>query len=85
MICPVYTQNAVGRYVYLPEPMTMVRMKSADEYELEKYEAGHYFVEIPAQEIVFFIRTDTEYHCTRAQSTLRQCLRMNVSGLESRL
>ena len=56
MICPVYTQNAVGRYVYLPEPMTMVRMKSADEYELEKYEAGHYFVEIPAQEIVFFIR-----------------------------
>ena len=56
MICPVYTQNAVGRYVYLPEPMTMVRMKSADEYELEKYGAGHYFVEIPAQEIVFFIR-----------------------------
>ncbi len=56
MICPVYTQNAVGRYVYLPAPMTMVRMKSADEYELEKYEAGHYFVEIPAQEIVFFIR-----------------------------
>lgn len=56
MICPVYTQNAVGRYVYLPDPMTMVRMKSADEYELEKYEAGHYFVEIPAQEIVFFIR-----------------------------
>lgn len=56
MICPVYTQNAVGRHVYLPEPMTMVRMKSADEYELEKYEAGHYFVEIPAQEIVFFIR-----------------------------
>lgn len=56
MICPVYTQNAVGRYVYLPEPMTMVRMKSADEYELEKYEAGHYFVDIPAQEIVFFIR-----------------------------
>lgn len=56
MICPVYTQNAVGRYVYLPAPMTMVRMKSADEYELEKYEAGHYFVEIPAQELVFFIR-----------------------------
>ena len=56
MICPVYTQNAVGRYVYLPEPMTMVRMKSADEYKLEKYEAGHYFIEIPEQEIVFFIR-----------------------------
>ncbi len=56
MICPVYTQNAVGRYVYLPEPMTMVRMKDSDDYELEKYEAGHYFVEIPAQELVFFIR-----------------------------
>ncbi len=60
MICPVYTQNAIGRYVYLPEPMTMVRMKSADEYELEKYDAGHYFVEIAAQEIVFFIRNGHE-------------------------
>ena len=56
MICPVYTQNAIGRYVYLPEPMTMVRMKSDEDYELEKYDAGHYFVEIPAEEIVFFIR-----------------------------
>lgn len=60
MICPVYTQNAIGRYVYLPEPMTMVRMKSEDEYELEKYDAGHYFVEIAAQEIVFFIRDGHE-------------------------
>ncbi len=60
MICPVYTQNAIGRYVYLPEPMTMVRMKSSDEYELEKYDAGHYFVEIAAQEIVFFIRDGHE-------------------------
>ncbi len=60
MICPVYTQNAIGRYVYLPEPMTMVRMKSEDEYELEKYDAGHYFVEIAAQEIVFFIRNGHE-------------------------
>lgn len=60
MICPVYTQNAIGRYVYLPEPMTMVRMKSADEYELEKYDAGHYFVEIATQEIVFFIRNGHE-------------------------
>lgn len=60
MICPVYIQNAIGRYVYLPEPMTMVRMKSEDEYELEKYDAGHYFVEIAAQEIVFFIRNGHE-------------------------
>ena len=27
MIAPVYTQNATGRYVYLPEDMLMVRMK----------------------------------------------------------
>lgn len=60
MICPVYTQNAIGRYVYLPELMTMVRMKSSDEYALEKYDAGHYFVEIAAQEIVFFIRDGHE-------------------------
>ncbi len=56
MIAPVYTQNASGRYVYLPEPMKLVRLKSMEEIETEVLEQGHYYIEIPLDEVVFFIR-----------------------------
>lgn len=56
MIAPVYTQNAKGRYVYLPEPMKLVRMRSVEEIETEVLEKGHYYVEVPLEEVVFFIR-----------------------------
>jgi len=55
MIAPVYTQNAVGRYVYLPEDMTAVRM-AGGELTLTEINKGHHFVEIPENEVVFFIR-----------------------------
>ena len=58
MIAPVYTQNAVGRYVYLPEEMKEIRMKSMEEIEEIILPAGHHFVEIGLDEIVFFIRPD---------------------------
>ena len=56
MIAPVYTQNATGRYVYLPENMTMVRMRAVDDYELTEYKAGHHYIDIELNEVVFFIR-----------------------------
>lgn len=58
MIAPVYTQNAKGRYVYLPEPMKLVRLKSMGQIEEEALEKGHYYVEIPLDEVVFFIRPE---------------------------
>ena len=57
MIAPVYTQNALGRYVYLPEDMTAVRM-SGGNLAFTEMEKGHHFVEIPENEVVFFIRKD---------------------------
>lgn len=56
MIAPVYTQNAKGRYVYLPEPMKLVRLKGMGHMETEVLEQGHYYIEIPLDEVVFFIR-----------------------------
>ncbi len=56
MIAPVYEPNALGRYVYLPENMMMVRFKSDREYECESMAKGHHFVEIPTCEAVIFIR-----------------------------
>lgn len=58
MIAPVYTQNAGGRYVYLPEPMKLVRLKSMEQTETEILEQGHYYIEIPLDEVVFFIRPE---------------------------
>ncbi len=56
MIAPVYTQNANGRYVYLPENMTMIKV-NADSSITETYmEKGHHYVDVPLNEIVFFIR-----------------------------
>lgn len=56
MIAPVYKQNAKGRYVYLPEEMMLVRMKSCDKCERTILPKGHHYVDIPLDELVFFIR-----------------------------
>ncbi|MBP0956289.1 MAG: alpha-glucosidase [Oscillospiraceae bacterium] len=56
MIAPVYKQNAQGRYVYLPEEMMLVRMKSCNEYETQMLQRGHHYVDIALDELVFFIR-----------------------------
>ncbi|MDE5896501.1 MAG: alpha-glucosidase, partial [Clostridia bacterium] len=56
MIAPVYEQNAAGRYVYLPESMKMIRMRSATDYRTETLKAGDHYLEIPLGEIVFFVR-----------------------------
>lgn len=56
MIAPVYRQNAQGRYVYLPEEMMMVRMKSRNDCQTEILPKGHHYVDIALDELVFFIR-----------------------------
>lgn len=58
MITPIYTQNATGRYVYLPEEMMLVRMRSLTDYETEVLAAGHHYVKAELSELVFFIRKD---------------------------
>ena len=57
MIAPVYKQNANGRYVYLPEEMMLVRMRSWDNYETQILSKGHHFVDVSLDELVFFIRS----------------------------
>lgn len=56
MIAPVYEPNAIGRYVYIPEDMLAVHFKSEDDYTAEEYTPGHYFIKIPTDEAVIFIR-----------------------------
>lgn len=56
MIAPIYNQNAKGRYVYLPEEMMLVRMRSDEDYETEILPKGHHYVPAELNELVFFIR-----------------------------
>ncbi len=56
MIAPVYRQNAKGRYVYLPEEMMLVRMRSLEDSDTEILEKGHHYIKAELNELVFFIR-----------------------------
>lgn len=58
MIAPVYTQNASGRYVYLPEEMLMIRMRGLHDYECAKMEKGHHYVDAELDQMLFFLRPD---------------------------
>ena len=56
MIAPVYTQNARGRYVYLPEDMLLVRLRSASDYDLYPLEAGHHWIDLELHEMALFVK-----------------------------
>ncbi len=57
MIAPVYTQNARGRYVYLPEEMKFVKFLPDGSISEEILEKGHHYVEIALNEVPLFIRS----------------------------
>ena len=56
MIAPVYTQNATGRYVYLPENMKLIRFRAFDDYDEEILGAGDHYVKADLNEILVFVR-----------------------------
>ena len=55
MICPVYEQNAGGRYVYLPENMTFVKL-SGTSVTTEKMSKGTHYIEVALNEVPLFIK-----------------------------
>lgn len=70
MIAPVYTQNALGRYVYIPKNMMQVRLTDNGMLTQSLIEKGHHFIEIPLNELVFFIKDGyTVPICKPAQNT----------------
>ena len=56
MIAPVYTQNASGRFVYLPEEMKFVKfMPDGSIYE-QIMEKGNHYIDVALNEVPLFIR-----------------------------
>lgn len=56
MIAPVYTQNAKGRYVYLPEEMMFVRFLPDGTISTEILPKGHHYISVPLNVVPLFIR-----------------------------
>ena len=56
MIAPVVEPNSQGRYVYLPEDMLLLRMRSSEDMEEEKLEKGVHFVPCRLNEALLFVR-----------------------------
>ena len=56
MCAPVYTQNAHGRHVYLPEPMKLLRLRAVDDYDEEMLPAGHHYLRCALDEVLLFLR-----------------------------
>lgn len=56
MIAPMYKQNATGRYVYLPEDMTMIRFRSLEDRDVVTLKAGHHYIYVALHEVLVFVR-----------------------------
>lgn len=56
MIAPVYTQNAKGRYVYLPEEMMFIQFLPEGEISEEILPQGHHYISVPLNVVPLFIR-----------------------------
>ena len=65
MVAPVYKPNSKGRNVYLPEDMTEVRFYSG-KIAVNELEAGDHYIEVPADNVVFFIKKDHVIPVARA-------------------
>lgn len=56
MIAPVYEQNVVGRTVYIPEPMKLIRFHAGQVQEEEVYQKGFVYVEMPLGDVCVFLK-----------------------------
>ncbi len=56
MIAPVYKQNALGRMVYLPETMKMLKLRSVHDIEEKVLEKGYHYIDVALNEVLIFIR-----------------------------
>ncbi len=84
MIAPVYTQNAKGRYVYLPERMKFLKFSKHGQVTEELLEKGHHYVEIALHEVPLFIRDGKCIPLANAASTVEELdtARLTLAGFE---
>ena len=69
MIAPIYEQNKNGRYVYLPEDMTFVKL-SGENVTTEAMPKGIHYIDVALNEVPLFIKSGKKIPlCKSALST----------------
>lgn len=56
MIAPIYEQNSIGRYVYLPEDMLLVTFKSSSSRRYQVMKKGIHYISASLNEVPVFVR-----------------------------
>ena len=56
MVAPVYTQNAKGRMIYLPENMILVRFMPDGSIQQSEISAGDHYIPVALNEVVMFVK-----------------------------
>ncbi len=79
MIAPVYTQNARGRYVYLPEEMMFVLFLADGTLTTEILPKGHHYISVPLNAVPLFIRHGK---CIPLAGTAECVAELNTDHLE---
>lgn len=79
MIAPVYTQNAKGRCVYLPEEMKFVKFSKDGIVKEETLEKGLHYVPVALNEVPVFIRSGKCIPLAKPAQTVDQ---LNTEELE---
>jgi alpha-glucosidase len=56
MIAPIYEENSVGRYVYLPEDMLLWKAANYNDRDYEIIKKGHHYINIELEQVPIFIK-----------------------------
>lgn len=56
MVAPIYTGNARGRGVYLPEDMLLISMIDLKDYRCKLYKSGYHYIDYFLDNVSFFLR-----------------------------
>lgn len=81
MICPIYEQNVGGRYVYLPEDMTFVKL-SGTKAVTEKMTKGTHYIEVALNEVPLFIKNGKKIPLCKPALRTSQLDTENVEYIE---
>jgi alpha-glucosidase len=56
MVAPIYEENAIGRYVFLPEEMLLWKVTDYRSRDYEIMKSGHHYINVEFEEVAIFIR-----------------------------
>lgn len=82
MIAPVYEQNAIGRHVYLPEEMKLIKFKGTKIIEEKIMAQGHSYVYSDLDEVCIFLRKNKKLPLAKEAASVEDINWNDVSLVE---